>query len=179
MRKVCSFCGKRNPVAATVCSQCSSTLEGARLEKFHLPWAAWVPSLIVVVILSLEFYQLRQALSALERRTESERAQNARQIAETKKGSPEMEAAFLKEQAELDARQRARLQDTNLVSGKLAAQRHAEEWKRRQNHDPELAETWLEKSMVEAEKLGRNSEIASEVALRLRLVLLTNCRVAL
>lgn len=77
-----------------------------------------------------------------------------------------MEAAFLKEQAELDAKHRAKLQDAGLVSGKMAAQKRSEEWKRRQNHDPQLAETWLEKSLVEAEKLGRNSEIASEVALK-------------
>ncbi len=86
--------------------------------------------------------------------------QNARDSAA--KPDPEFE----KSEAALEAAHRAHLADTNFTSGRAAAERHAQEWKRRESHDPELAASWLEKSLVEAEKLGRNSEVAAEVALR-------------
>lgn len=60
----------------------------------------------------------------------------------------------------------------DLVSGKLARDRHADEWAKRLAHDPALAFTPAEKLLLDIERVGRDPQLAGREALEavLRLV---------
>jgi hypothetical protein len=53
-----------------------------------------------------------------------------------------------------------------LISGDEAAARHADEWTRRQNHDPAFAASVMEKTLLEVERLGKDQALTAEAALQ-------------
>src|SRR5688572_17479020 len=60
---------------------------------------------------------------------------------------------------------KSRLQDSALVSGEIARNRHAEEWRRRIAHDPEFAHSAVERSILKMQKLGSDPALAGREAL--------------
>ena len=87
-----------------------------------------------------------------------------------------MRAEHEKREAELEAKHRATMSDERLITGAIATEKHAEEWKRRQNHDPALARTVLEKTLLEVEKLGKDSSLTADAAVRKVAELVTPAR---
>jgi hypothetical protein len=75
-------------------------------------------------------------------------------------------AAQVAKRAREDAEFHDFLQNPLLVSGELAAQAHATEW-RRLSHDPALAKTSVESVLLEMEKLGRDANVSAQQALHL------------
>lgn len=57
------------------------------------------------------------------------------------------------------------LSDPSMVGGVQAKQRQREEWARRQKHDPSLANTEMEKRLLQMERLGASPEVAAQQAL--------------
>jgi hypothetical protein len=76
-----------------------------------------------------------------------------------------VEAEHQAMERDADAKHRALLKDARFISGAKAAERHADEWKRRQNHDPKLARTVLERTLLEVERLGKDRSLTAEAAL--------------
>ena len=78
----------------------------------------------------------------------------------------ELQQAHNSEQADLEAKHRALLANSRFISGREAIDKHDDEWQRRQNHDPALASTILEKTLLEVERLGKDPALTAEAALR-------------
>ena len=79
-------------------------------------------------------------------------------------------------EAEAENKHRAMLSDARLISGAAAEENHAAEWKRRQSHDPALARTLLEKTLLEVERVGKDPSLTAEAALRRVAELVTPAR---
>lgn len=77
-----------------------------------------------------------------------------------------MRADHDRREEELNVKHRAKLQDARLISGAAAADRHAKEWNQRQNHDPALARTVLERTLLEVERVAKDPNVTAETALR-------------
>ncbi len=164
LKAVCSFCGRKNPVAAPLCAQCGGSLADARHESFSLPWACWIPGLLVAIFLLAEFQKAR----ASHQLQLAQKAEELRQVGRAI--SDERAAArrrFDEEEQGREASHRQALANGRLISGELARLRHADEWARRHAHDPAFAQSLLEKTLLEVEKLGKDPALQAEAALRL------------
>jgi hypothetical protein len=163
MKSICTFCGHANRAEAAHCACCGGSLADARRERFKLPLASWIPAIPVAALLSFQYMASERALSQIRSTTSG----NAQRIA------AEHQAALRKLQAEHDDREtalenthRAQLADARLISGVNAAARHADEWRRRQAHDPAFANSLIEKTLLEVERLGKDPALSAEAALR-------------
>lgn len=59
----------------------------------------------------------------------------------------------------------ASLEDPQLLSGELAARKHAEEWSRRLAHDSTLASSGVEAVLLQMEKIGHDANVTAQNAL--------------
>jgi hypothetical protein len=163
VKAICTFCGHANRGDAQVCAQCGGSLAGAPRERTRLPWASWVPAIPVAALL---FFQYSRAEKTLIEATRSGDEASAKMEARTEVRERELREEFQRQEAELDAKQRAMLADARLTSGEEAKARHADEWRRRQNHDPAFAASVMEKTLLEVERLGKDSSLTAEAALQ-------------
>ena len=163
MKAICTFCGHANRAEAPACSQCGGSLANAPQRRFRLPWASWVPAIPVAAILCFQYAGGQKALAELR----AEATTTTSQVESGQKDSMrELKEAHDAAQAQLEAKHRAMLADAKLISGEEARAKHEEEWERRENHDPKLATTVLEKTLLEVERLGKDPALNAETALR-------------
>jgi hypothetical protein len=59
----------------------------------------------------------------------------------------------------------AELQDPELISGELARKQHETEWASRLAHDPKIAKTAMERTLLKMEKTGRDPQFSAQKAL--------------
>lgn len=164
MKTICTFCGHVNRENAAVCSSCGGRLfVGTRREPRKIPWTAWAPAIPVAALLFLQYAHAQKGLADFRAEEAGARARlaTAQMVA-----ARELQEKFDREQKELDTQRRELLADARVISGGAAAERHAEEWQRRQNHDPALAASLLEKTLLEVERLGKDPALNAEAALR-------------
>src|SRR5207247_10664093 len=111
----------------------------------QIPRASWVPAIPVAAFLWFQFAQGEKSLAEIRAEAASASAKVAvgRQAA-----ARDLEDKHNREQNELEAKHRAMLADARLIAGTEASERHADEWKRRQNHDPSSAASLLAKTLV-------------------------------
>lgn len=64
------------------------------------------------------------------------------------------------------AASRARLSDPQVISGDVARARHAAEWERRRAHDRAFANTLVENTILELERIGKDRQLTAEESLR-------------
>jgi hypothetical protein len=163
VKVVCSFCGHANRADAQVCSQCGAGLANAKRQGFKLPWVTWAPAIPIAAILCFQYAGGQKALAKLR----AEAATTTYQVSSGRQDSiRELKEAHDSEQADLEAKHRAMLANKRFISGDEADINHQEEWERRQNHDPKLASTVLEKTLLEVERLGKDPALTAEAALR-------------
>jgi hypothetical protein len=163
VKALCSFCGHPNRAEASACSQCGASLANAKRQSARLPWATWLPGIPIAAILCFQYAGGQKALAELRAEAESTMSQ----VSSGRQDSTrELQEAHDSEQAELEAKHRALLANKKFVSGEEADINHQEEWERRQNHDPKLAATVLEKTLLEVERLGKDPGLTAEAALR-------------
>ncbi|HUS35343.1 MAG TPA: hypothetical protein VM680_08340 [Verrucomicrobiae bacterium] len=158
MKIVCAFCGKVNPGGAETCAQCGSGLATAFRVRRKIPWASWAPAIPVAALLFLQVQNFQRAQAEANARQQKLVEAHREYVRSVRAEHQAMEA-------DLEAKHRALLNDARLISGAKAAERHADEWKRRQNHDPKLARTVLEKMLLEVERLGKDPSLTAEAAL--------------
>jgi hypothetical protein len=163
MKLVCAFCGFRNKIEAPICAKCGGSLTDAHHEKFHLPWASWVPAIPLAIFCYWEF---TKELSGIASSESAHRINIAGIEARQQEGFRKSDEEFTRSQAEEEAKHQSRLRNEKLVSGQQAAERHALEWSQRQSHDPKYVTTLLERTMVEVERLGKDSALSAEVSLK-------------
>lgn len=159
MKAICPFCGYANSSDAQSCAQCGGSLANAQRKRARVPWASWVPAIPVAAFLWFQFDQTEKANA----RAESDRAQivNAHQ-----RELGRLRAEHEAREAKLEREHRATLNNARLISGELAGEQHADEWQRRQKHDPALARTLLERTLLEVERVGKDPSLTAEAALR-------------
>jgi hypothetical protein len=159
LKAICTFCGQSNSVSAQTCAQCGGALANARRQRSWIPWASWVPAIPVAALLWFQFQNAEQSIARANTNRQQLTAAHQNEIAR-------LRAEHDKQESELEAKHRALLSDTQFVSGATATQRHTDEWKRRQKHDPEFARTLLEKTLLEVERVGKDPSLTAETALR-------------
>jgi len=144
--------------------QCGGSLENARRESVAGKLAAlWLPP----IVCGLFLFGANVFLHGHDR-DEATFLKNELQKIETEHtaGVARLDAEWGRKEAEQEAMHRGALGDPGLTSGKQAAERRAEEWKRRQNHDPAYAASILEQTLVDVEKLGKDPSLTAETALK-------------
>jgi hypothetical protein len=67
--------------------------------------------------------------------------------------------------AQKDSEFQVMLRNPRLISGELAAERHAQEWSRRLAHEPAFAKTEVESALLQMEKLGHDANVTAQTAL--------------
>jgi hypothetical protein len=158
LKAVCPFCGHGNKASASHCAQCGESLANARRESAIGRIALWwLPPICSAVVLGAAW--ARQLPPPSNESVKKVEAAHTAAIAK-------LEADFNRHEAEQEALHRASLADKQLLSGDLAAAKHAEEWKRRLNHDPAFAASILEQTLVDVEKLGKDPSVTAETALK-------------
>lgn len=163
LKAICTFCGHANRAEAPACAQCGGSLANAPRRHFRLPWASWLPAIPVAAILGFQYAGGQSGLAELRAEAVKTTAQVASGETDSRR---DLQAAFESEQTQLENQHRARLADAKLISGELANAKHEAEWQRRQNHDPALAKTLLEKTLLEVDRLGKDPALSAETALR-------------
>ena len=163
MKAICTFCGHANRADAHVCARCGGSLADAPRERFRIPWASWVPAIPLAALLWFEHSRFQQNTARAEEAFNT--AKNGI-VAEQKAAAEKFQAEFAARENKLGAKHRAMLADAKLISGEEARVRHADEWQRRQNHDPALAASVMEKTLLEVERLGKDPALTSEAALQ-------------
>jgi hypothetical protein len=163
VKAICTFCGHRNRGDAQTCAQCGGSLADARREQFRVPWASWVPAIPLAAVL---FFQHSQNETVLAEARRQETDNSSAVTSRTETAARELRERYEKQEAELESKHRAMLADARLISGEEARARHADEWQRRQNHDPAFAASVMEKTLLEVERLGKDSSLTAEAALQ-------------
>ena len=102
------------------------------------------------------------ALARLKSQLKAERAEGQRRHAEAIKAE---QAALAAEVEAEESAHRARLQDPAFISGAAARQMHEQEWARRLTHDPQVATTAMETTLLRMEQVGRDPAVAARAAL--------------
>jgi hypothetical protein len=162
VKAICTFCGHANRADAEKCAQCGGSLANAPRRASHISWASWVPAIPVVALLCFDYARGDNALAAVR----AEFADTtAKIVAGQKDAARQVRAEHSRREVELDVNHAAMLKDARLLSGAEANERHAQEWQRRQNHDPAMAASVLEKTLLEVEQLGKNPALTDELAL--------------
>lgn len=163
MKAICAFCGFKNRAEAEHCAQCGASLADAERERFRLPWASWLPAIPVALFLWATEKNQHQALAA---KVSEVQIQQARVDANLTNALQKLDAQYSRAEAEEEAKHRSLLQDKRITSGQLAAEKHALEWSRRQQHDPAFAASLLEQTLVDVERLGKDPALTGEAALK-------------
>jgi hypothetical protein len=102
------------------------------------------------------------SLGRLSRQLDAERV--ARQQEHEHTVQQEMTGEARQVEAEERAHQ-ARLRDEALISGALAGRNHEAEWARRQAHDPAIAKSAMEETLLRMEQVGRDPHLSAQAAL--------------
>lgn len=163
LKLLCAFCGRANSPGATVCNQCGGSLAGVKPVKLPHLWAAWAGALIAIAFLAVEYDSARRIRAKVLQELQHDFGHSNYGLTTALKG---MDEAHEREQKALETAQRELLGNPRILSGELASARHAEEWQRRQNHDPAFASSILEQALLQIQKLGSDPAVASEQALR-------------
>lgn len=147
MKRTCPFCGFANPPANAVCSQCNAELPPPSNRERRIPKLFWLlPPLLAAGVVAQAYRTRPQPLY----RWVNENTFEVSAGLATNRPPTKVEKASRK----------------NSDDGKTAAERHAEEWKRRLARDPEFAHTLLEATMLELEHIGKDPQLAPEEALQ-------------
>jgi hypothetical protein len=163
VKAICTFCGHTNRGDAEVCVQCGGSLAGAPRKRLRIPWASWVPAIPVAALLWFQYSRGEQLI--LQARTEAV-AVISTNAGEEEARARELRERFQREDSDRETKHRAMLADAHLISGEDAKARHADEWKRRQNHDPSFAASVMEKTLLAVERLGNDPALTAEAALQ-------------
>jgi hypothetical protein len=163
MKAICAFCGHANRASAQRCAQCGGDLADAKRERFRIPWASWIPAIPVAALLWFQYGRGEIALAQM--RVEAADA-SAKIVAGQQAAARELQENFQRQESDRQEKQREMLSDARLISGADASERHAGEWRRRQNHDPALAASIMEKTLMEVDRLGKDPALTAEAALR-------------
>ena len=102
------------------------------------------------------------AQARLKSQLEAEWAEGRRRHEDAVKAE---QAALAAEVAAEESAHRARLQDPAFISGAVARQRREQEWARRLAHDPQVATTAMETTLLRMEQVGRDPAVAAQAAL--------------
>lgn len=117
----------------------------------------------MAALLWFQFDRAEQAFA----RTRAEHAKSAQQtVGEHRAAIEKLQKDHDEREAWWDAKHREFLSDAKISSGEAAQARHAQEWKRRQDHDPALAVTAMERTLLEVERLGKDPAMTAEAALQ-------------
>ncbi len=101
-------------------------------------------------------------LARLNNELKAERAESQREHDATLKQEQTDQA---RQDAEDEAKQQTLLHDEGVISGALARQRHEEEWARRLSHDPEVAKSAMETTLLHMQKVGHDPTRTAQEAL--------------
>jgi hypothetical protein len=145
VKRICPFCGFSNASSAAACAQCAAGLEGAKTDRTGWFKALW----ILPPILALAF--LAQRNSAYVAPVFPE---------------PTMDRAATTFLSNVLSSNLARISETDVLSGKAAAAKHADEWARRRAHDPAFANSLVEDTILRLERIGKDQQLAGDEALR-------------
>ena len=168
----CTHCGHSNKVGLlgiaelARCECCSSLLELPPEARARLGFRwGWV---FACVLVCLSVLGLRYSFQAREWnaqvKVEMQRRQEHQAAAD--KAERAAEAARAARIRQEEENHRKRLADADYIGGASAGRRHAEEWARRQRHDPELATSLMEVNLLKMEKLGRDPAVSALRALK-------------
>lgn len=106
--------------------------------------------------------------AALERRLDGMRRDA--QAVQTEKATKQDEARKVEEER-IEAGHQALLRNPDYLTGTLARKNHEQEWALRLAHDPKVALTAAEKSLVRMERVGGDATVQAKVALEIVTVL--------
>ena len=95
---------------------------------------------------------------------ETERRQNSR--SENEKAERDLDVVRAEHARQEEQAHRKMLADTDRISGAAADRKRAEEWARRQRHDPALASSAMEVNLLKMEGLGRDPAVSALRALK-------------
>lgn len=146
MKRTCPFCGFSNQAATTACAQCGADLPAPAHEQGAWLKILWLlPPLLTGAFLAQTFLSAKPPAAALSAPPTTNTPPNVEHLLTTNL---------------------ARLNDPDVLSGKVAAARHAEEWTRRRAHDPAFARTLVEQSILKLERIGKDEALSAEESLR-------------
>lgn len=146
MKRTCPFCGFSNQAASPACSQCGADLPPpSRGQRPCLKFLWLLPPLLTGAFLAQACLSAKTPAAHLA-------------AAPATNAPPDVE--------HLLATNLARLSDPEVLSGKVAAARHADEWARRRAHDPAFANTLIEHTLLKLQRIGQDEALTPEESLR-------------
>lgn len=177
--KICTCCSGQNLDNAVFCKICKGTSfylkrpsEGQR-PAAPFKWRTWPRFTLRFTTSTIVIFICLAILGAELGWEQFKFSQTAAQLsAEPAKALADWEIAMAARarnlQSQLDQEQFShllRLHDQARLSGALARANHEQEWARRIAHAPQLARTPLEQNLVAMERLGRDPNLAANIAL--------------
>jgi hypothetical protein len=169
----CPHCGYSNPERAGGCLRCGRALS---LRQPAVPpplpggteapirpailWLIFGCSALVLIVVA--GWMERAGTARVQARLAAEMAALEQAHEEEVAGA---EAAEQERIAAEAAAHRRRLSDQRLLSGMAARERRAQEWRRRLAHEPGLAASAMEKTLLRMEQLGRDPALGAQSAL--------------
>jgi hypothetical protein len=127
-----------------------------------LVFACCLAGALAVLSLGAEARHLRLELLEIQNRTREELT--ASRLQHEAVVQDERKAALAEAENQRSALE-AELNDPALISGALARQQHEAEWASRLAHDPKIAKSAMERTLVKMEKTGRDPQTSAQSAL--------------
>jgi hypothetical protein len=167
----CTHCGQSNPDTASRCRYCGreslrqASSSGLRPDEPASPGlrrGVWTVAIMSGLVLVSGAVALQSQQTKQQQQLQLElaaREKDHEQVVRLEESSREAKVV-----AEERAH-RARLEDPALLSGAPARQRYSNEWARRVAHDPQLAVSAVESTLLRMEELGRDPGTAAANAL--------------
>ncbi len=132
------------------------------LSARDIVWITRVAIFTAVGFIGWEWAAKASKFTALERPLHTRHTTQVEQVKSA--AAAEMEA-IQRELKSFEAAHRARITDPAIVDGSKARAAHNSEWQRRQAHDPRLAQSLAERSLLEMEQVGADKMISAKAAL--------------
>jgi hypothetical protein len=117
---------------------------------------------VCVLALGAEVRYCRSEMAQIRARTQEERAAARLHHEVTAR---EEQTASAREIENQRREFQAQLKDPDLISGAMARQRHESEWASRLAHDPKIAKSVMERTLLKMEKTGRDPQLSAQKAL--------------
>ena len=169
----CPRCGR--PTLGSICRTCIGALGGSAQGAANPPdtkvgkepvRSGFLVALMGALVLGTWCIALFKANSQFKAESDLLDRQNAAAVAAHQQNL-DREAQERRELADAsEAEHQMRLADKDLISGRSAQLAHNKEWSRRLAHDPSLANSQLEATQLQMARIGADSSIAAQDALK-------------